>query len=121
MTTGRDWTASEWTADVEPLITEIEMAVLRHELSQGNQVVIDNTNIHAELRAPYVELAKEFGKTVGCIFLALPLELCQERNRARSRTIPEHILVDFHQSMKMPTLREGLDFVQVTNRSFNLH
>lgn len=121
MTTGRKWSAKEWTPEVEPLLTEIEMAVIRHELSRGHQVVVDNTHILATHRAPYIELARELGKTTGCIFLALPLETCMERNRKRSRTIPEHVLADFHSQMEVPSPEEGLDFLQVSERSFPLH
>lgn len=121
MTTGRDWSPSEWTAEVEPLITEIEMSILRHELARGSRIVIDNTHISEEHRAPYIELARSFGKTVGCIFLNTPLDLCMERNRNRSRIVPEQVLVDFHRNMQPPSAHEGLDFVEVSDQVFPLH
>ncbi len=121
MTTGRDWTQAEWTPKMEPLVTKIEMNTLRHELSQGNQVVIDNTLIHEGLREPYIKLAKEMGKTIGCIFLALPIDYCQEKNRARELTIPDDVLMQFYREMTLPKPAEGLDHIQVLNRPVPLN
>lgn len=121
MVTGRDWRASDWSAEMEPLVTEIEMATLRHELGKGRRVVIDNTIINERLREPYIALAAELGKTIGCVFLALPLEYCREKNQARERTIPDAVLADFHRQMTIPKPAEGLSFVQVLNRPVPLH
>lgn len=121
LTTGRDWRTGDWNQSIEPLITTIEMAVIRHELAAGNQVVVDNTLINEELRAPYIALAKELGKSIGCLFLALPLELCRTRNQARDLTVPDQVLLEFHQSMTPPSLAEGLDCVRVMNHPVALH
>lgn len=121
MTRGEAWRADHWSPAMEPLVTEVEMAVLRKELADGNRVVVDNTNITQELRQPYIELARELGKTVGCLFLALPLEYCLEKNQARERTIPDQILADYYRSMELPRPGEGLDFVQVVNEPVPLH
>jgi hypothetical protein len=93
---------------MEPLVTEIEMAVLRKELAEGQRVVVDNTNITRELRQPYIELAQEMGKTVGCVFLALPLDYCLANNQARERTIPDQVLAEYYRSMQLPRQTEGM-------------
>ena len=121
MTQGEAWRADHWTPDMEPLITEIENAVLRKELREGNRVVVDNTHINKDLRQPYIELAHELGKTIGCVFLALPLDYCLEKNQARDRTIPDQILAEYYKSMELPRPTEGLDLVQVVNEPVPLN
>lgn len=117
MTTGKDWEASDWTPTMEPLVTEIEMAVLRKELGDGHRVVIDNTIIREDLRRPYIDLAEELGKTVGCLFLALPLDWCREKNQSRHFAIPDHVLCDYYTSMSLPRATEGFDMVQIFNQA----
>lgn len=120
MTTGQPWRPQDWTPEIEPLVTEIEMATLRHELAAGKRVVIDNTLITPELRAPYVEVAQQLGKTIGCLFLALPLEACRERNQKRDRIVPDHILSAFAEDMVPPAEAEGLDMVRILDRPVRL-
>lgn len=113
LTCGAEWSAGDWSRDLEPLVTTIEDALIRHELRAGRRLVIDNTLIHERLRAPYVALAREAGRSVGCLFLDVPLEICLARNRARVSPVPEAVVRDFHAARRMPVIAEGFDFVKV--------
>jgi predicted kinase len=121
MTRSRDWRPEDWSARVEPMVSAIEMAILRYELEHDRSVVIDNTVITEELRAPYVALARQLGKTVGCLFLHLPLEFCKQQNRQRDRQVPEEVLDHFHSSLELPRDAEGLDVVKVVDEPFQIH
>ncbi len=116
MTTQKPWRPQDWCQEVEPLITEIEMAVIRHELQSGRPVVVDNTHITTELRRPYIDLARSLGKSVGCLFLAPPVDLCLDRNRRRERCVPEDVVRAFQSSMTLPRSEEGLDFIQILDQ-----
>ena len=53
-------------------------------LADGARVVVDNTNASPAERAPLVELAAAAGVPVHAVFLDTPVELCRQRNDARS-------------------------------------
>lgn len=73
-------------------------------LARGLLTVIDATNVQPEAREPLVELAREHDVLPVAIVLALPEELCHERNRARpARNFGPHVIRN--QAMQM---RRGL-------------
>ena len=113
MTTGTGWRPEDWNDGIEPLITAIESNIIRFELGMGHRLVIDNTLINRRLRTPYIALAREQSRSIGCLFLDLPFQSCVERNRQRERQVPERVLADFHASIEFPTKEEGLDFVRI--------
>jgi predicted kinase len=53
-------------------------------LAEGASVVVDNTNASPAERASLVELAVAAGVPVRAVFLDTPVQLCRERNDARS-------------------------------------
>ena len=113
MTTGQTWKSDDWRPAMEPLFRKIEDEVLRFNLHAGNRVVVDNTNISRRSRAHYLALGKTLGKSVGLIFLDLPLDTCLTRNRGRSAVVPEPVIAEFYQMREMPGDDEGFDRVHV--------
>jgi predicted kinase len=84
-------------------------------LAEGAAVVVDNTNPSPVERAPLVELAAAAGVPVRAVFLDTPVELCRERNDARTgrARVP---LVGIHGTaarLAPPTTDEGFADVQV--------
>ena len=68
--------------------------LLRQRLALGRPLTyIDATNLTAQERAPYVGIGKSYGAEVEALFFDVPLEVCLERNRQRSRMVPEDALV----------------------------
>ena len=115
MTTGGVWTSDDWRPAIEPLFRKIEDDVLRFNLQSGQRVVVDNTNISRKSRAHYLALAKALGKSIGLIFLDLPLDTCLTRNRSRSAFVPEPVIAEFFQMREMPDADEGFDRLHVVD------
>jgi predicted kinase len=113
MTTGTDWRNDDWRPAIEPLFRKIEEDCLRFNLQAGQRVVVDNTNISRRSRAHYCAIAKTLGKSVGLLFLDLPLETCKTRNAGRPVKVPEPVLEEFFTIRELPTLDEGFDVLRM--------
>lgn len=113
MTTGGEWSNHDWRPAIEPLFRKIEEDCLRFNLEQGHPVVVDNTNISRRSRAHYVSIARSLGRTVGLLFLDLPLETCMVRNRGRSVRVPEPVVEEFFTTRELPAEDEGFDVLRI--------
>ena len=113
MTTGREWRNDDYRPGLEPLFRQIEDDCLRFNLRAGNRLVVDNTNVSRKSRAHYLALARSMERSVGLIFLDLPLTTCLERNRGRTAHVPEPVIAEFYQNREMPSADEGFDRVHV--------
>lgn len=84
-------------------------------LAEGRSVVVDNTNPGAAERAPLVAAARVAGVPVRAVWLDTPVELCLERNEARTgrARVP---LVGVHATrarLTPPSAEEGFDRIDV--------
>lgn len=78
-------------------------------LKNGVDVIYDATNICIKDRRNIISAAKEVGsKVVGVLFIT-PIPACKERNKNRSRTVPEHVYDKMLRRFQMPLLGEGFD------------
>lgn len=109
MTTGVDWRNDDYRPGTEPLFRSIEDDCLRFNLRAGNRIVVDNTNVSRRHRAHYLALARTMRKSIGLVYLDLPLDTCLSRNRARSAYVPEPVITEFFQMRELPTVDEGFD------------
>ena len=63
-------------------------------------IIIDNTNLNPKQRKPILEKASQFGyKDVQLWLLDIPLDLCLERNKSRTRIVPEDIVSNMHSEL----------------------
>lgn len=77
---------------------------LENELSQGFDIVIDNTNLNPKQRKPILDRAQAAGYSdIQLWLLDVPLETCLERNNARNRNVPDDIVANMHMELN----REG--------------
>jgi predicted kinase len=68
---------------------------LEDALAQNVDIVIDNTNLNEKQRKPILERAHAAEYTdIQLWLLDVPLETCLERNRTRSRNVPEDIVAN---------------------------
>lgn len=87
--------------------------LLRQRLAIGRPVTyIDATNLRIEERRPYLEIGQQFGCDVEAVFFDVPLAVCQERNAARDRVVPEDALAVMAAKLVAPSEDEG--FTKVT-------
>ena len=68
---------------------------------------IDATNLTLAERAPYIRIAQQYGAEVEAIYFDVPLAVCQERNRARGRVVPEDAMLRLAERLVPPSADEG--------------
>ncbi|CCX05942.1 Similar to Bifunctional polynucleotide phosphatase/kinase; acc. no. O13911 [Pyronema omphalodes CBS 100304] len=99
--------------------------VARELLSQGKNVVIDNTNPEASTRLIWVTLAKEYGYKLRCLYFNSPIELCHHNDAVRAfggdtfnpdkRTLLPGIAFNtFTGRFAKPSKDEGFDVEEIT-------
>ncbi len=82
--------------------------LLRRRLSINRQATyIDATNLTPQERHPYVAIGRAYGCEIEAVFFDIPLEVCLERNRHRSRAVPEEALRKMAAKLLPPTEEEG--------------
>ncbi len=88
--------------------------ILRHRLELDRpQTFIDATNLSRKDRRPFVKIAELYDCGVESVFFDVPLEICQARNRARSRVVPETAMLDMARRLVPPTVEEGFSRVTI--------
>lgn len=73
---------------------------------------IDATNLTRKHRRHFIEIAQRRNCSIEALFFDIPLDVCLERNRNRSRTVPESVVRKMASSLEQPTLEEG--FCRIT-------
>jgi predicted kinase len=86
-------------------------------LAEGASVVVDNTSPSPAERAPLVELAAAAGVPVRAVWLDVPLEVCRQRNEARTgpARVPDVGLYSAAARLVPPTTAEGFTTVQTVS------
>ncbi len=70
---------------------------LRAALTSGKSVLVDNTNFLTDMRTHIIDIARQCGVSdVHLVVMKVPLPLCLERNRARSRVVPTRQVRQMH-------------------------
>jgi predicted kinase len=87
--------------------------LLRHRLEIGRPLTyIDATNLTPRERRSWLRMGELHGCRVEALFFDVPLEVCQERNRARSRVVPEEAMLKLAARLVPPSPAEG--FARIT-------
>ena len=88
--------------------------LLRQRLAIGRRVTyVDATHLTPEERAPYIRIARWYNSEVEALFFDVPLEVCMDRNRARSRVVPEEAMRAMAAKLVPPAVEEGFSRVTV--------
>ena len=98
-------------------IHRLVFATVRHlviqRIAAGCEVTyIDATNLTRRERRQYVKLAGLYGCDIEAVFFDVPLEVCLDRNRGRSRVVPEEAMREMARRLVPPSLAEG--FTKIT-------
>ncbi len=104
---GEEWHEKDFTNVDEFLVKHAERRIIEHLLQNGQQVLIDNTSVSATSRGTYLKIAAQLKKSIGVIFLDVPLEKCLSRNRERTDPIPEPVISNLLAAVDRPTKAEG--------------
>lgn len=87
-------------------------------LKQGKSIIFDATYARPDKRKADIKFYKDSGATaVICIYFSVSLQLAQQRNASRERTVPNHVLIHMHNWLmaKPPSLAEGFSDIITIN------
>lgn len=76
---------------------------------------VDATNLTRRERRQYIRLGQLHACQVEALFFDVPLELCLERNRHRSRQVPEDALREMASKLVLPSTGEGFTCVRLVS------
>jgi predicted kinase len=68
---------------------------------------IDATNLSPKERHSWIKMARDFNYEAHAVFFDVPTEICMERNRKRSRNVPDEIMLRMAQKLRPPKFEEG--------------
>ena len=106
-------TGSETNQDVNPLVFETLRFLLTMRVQAGAAAtIVDATFLTARERRAWVRFAASLGCSAEAVFFDTPTKTCKARNKARSRVVPDDVMIRFAARLTPPSLKEG--FTQVT-------
>jgi predicted kinase len=97
----------------QDLVFSTLRAMLRARMVAGRPWnYIDATNLSPKERHSWIKMARDFGYEAHAVFFDVPTEVCMERNRMRSRNVPDEIMERMGQKLRPPKFEEG--FAKIT-------
>jgi predicted kinase len=97
----------------QDLVFSTLRAMLRARMIAGRPWnYIDATNLSPKERHSWIKMARDFGYEAHAVFFDVPTEVCMERNRMRSRNVPDEIMQRMGAKLRPPKFEEG--FAKIT-------
>ena len=90
---------------------DIENIMIKENLKQQNNIVIDDTNLTRKIRSAHITLAKKYNAQIKAVFIDLPMSKIQANNR-NQKNLPESALFSMEKRLEEPCKDEGFDFIQ---------
>ena len=88
--------------------------LVRQRLAIGRPATyVDATHLTPKERRPYIKIAQKFGCQIEALFFDVPLDVCLERNRVRTRVVPEDTMRMMAAKLVPPSVDEGFSRVTV--------
>jgi len=75
-------------------------------LRQGRDTIIDATNTTKRARADFVSLGRKYGAYLKAVVFQTPVSVAKERNAARQRKLPEHVIERMSAQFETPETPE---------------
>lgn len=94
------------------LVFDIVYERIEDTLKQGQDVILDATNIRRRDRGNAIVLAGRLGAKCEAIVMGTPSEVCWEHNCARERVVPRYAFEKMLEHMSFPSYSEGFDYVR---------
>ena len=90
-----------------------EQAYIEKCLSQGKNVVIDDTNLTIEIRKQHIDLAKKYRAQVKGILMNTSRGLLEKRQKSRRDPFPLSVIYKQLNQLETPLMDEGFDELTV--------
>ncbi len=78
-------------------------------LSQGKNIVIDDTNLTASIRKQHIDLAKKYNAKVRGILMNTSRVLLEKRQKSRRDPFPLSVIYKQLNQLETPMIEEGFD------------
>jgi len=99
---------------IHPRVFAALRYLLCHRIAIGRPVTyIDATHLTPLERRAYIQIGRRYGCPVEAIFFDVPLHVCKERNRRRTRLVPDEAVERMAARLVPPSTREGFSRVHV--------
>lgn len=99
-------------AEGEPLMWAVRDVMIKYFLSQGVNIIIDETNTTIKRRKPLIELAKKAGYVVIGYLLDYALSECIDR-AGEDRELLTPVIERMSNQFEPPTRDEGFDIINI--------
>ncbi len=83
---------SEENQECSPQAFELARKMVSYFLYQEKDVIMDSTALTPRTRSEFVQIGRNFGARVVAVWFKTPIEVCKERNKNRSRTVPDDVI-----------------------------
>ena len=101
------WESAKFTEEDDILVKHIERKIMEHYLHNKRKVLVINTFATKKSRQRFTALAKEMKKTIGAIYLNMPLEHCLAHYKSSNPTLPENVLRSMFHKQELLDKAEG--------------
>ena len=93
----------------------LEDKMIISELEKGNNIVIDDTNLTADIRQRHIKIAKKYGAVINAIYFCIDIQRAHKQNFNREKNISYYALNKQKKQLEMPNNEEGFDHIQFLN------
>jgi tRNA uridine 5-carbamoylmethylation protein Kti12 len=101
------WKESFFNEQEEIFVKHIEKRILEHLLQENKKILIDNISVTKASRKNYLLLAHQLKKSIGIIFISVPINVCISKNRSKPDPIPEYVISSLYAAIELPKNSEG--------------
>lgn len=112
---GKKWTAEMFTEEDDVLVKHIERKIVEHYLQNKRKLLVINTFTSMESRKRFIQIAKDMNKSLGIIFLDVPVDICLKNNEAKSAGIPSYVVQNLSNKKVLPSSNEGFSEIIFVN------
>ncbi|MBQ6559274.1 MAG: ATP-binding protein [Erysipelotrichaceae bacterium] len=91
---------------------DIMYDMIREELKNGNNVVLDSTNTYRKYRKPFLQSLTEETEVTG-ILLMRQIEKCLKANHNREGSIDESVIRMMYEDYDIPLYEDGFDRFEI--------
>ena len=109
---GNEATQGEWGLVQREVRRQLQQAIDQIQQGKMREAIYDATNARRRNRRQAIALIRSLGfSPITGFWLDLPLSVCLERNRRRSRQVPEEVIYRMHRQLTdaPPRLEDGFD------------
>ena len=108
---GKMLTGQQFCKSAGGFITSIAELMARYFLSQGTNVIVDNTCLTQGSRSKWFKVGIEFNCSIRAYFMNTPVEECVKRNASREDSVPMKLIYDMAEKLQPPEEQEGFEFI----------